>query len=306
MGYGFARETKKIKMSDGRSIPVLGLGTFRMEQSERRLADILSDAFECGLNMIDTAQGYGNEKLIGQALHDIGARRSEYYIIAKLDDSCHERQKAMDAVEQTMENLGTDYIDMFLIHSPNSEVIKKRCYELGYDLDKGWAELNLQAWEALGIYKANNHIGSIGVSNFEIHHLKALCETSGRMPCLNQIKTTAGSIPSQTELFDFCGKHGITICGYSPLGKGNLLMINSIRTVASHYEKSCAQVLLRYIYEKDFCQIVKTTKYEHMYEDTHIYDFELNDNDRNELDRLLLPYNWARVRDPDTGLKKGS
>ena len=300
------KEIEKIKMSDGKSIPVLGLGTYRLEESWRRLEDIFSDAFECGLNLIDTAQGYGNEKLIGRALHDIGARRKDYYIIAKLDDSCHERQKAMDAIEQTMENLRTDYIDVFLIHSPNSDVIKRRCNELGYDENKGWSELNAQAFEALEKYKVGNHIGSIGVSNFEIHHLMALRELSGQLPCMNQIKTTVGSISSQEELFDFCKRQRITVCGYSPLGKGNLLNIDSVRAVASHYKKSCAQVLLRYIYEKGFCQIVKSTDYGHMSEDTDIFDFELNDYDRSELDRLMLMHNWARVRDPDTGLKKGS
>lgn len=294
----------KVQLPDGKSIPCLGIGTFRLEDSSRSLTEIFSDALNCGLNMIDTAQGYANERLIGQALHEIGVNRNEYHLIAKLDDPYHETEKAKVAIERTMSNLKTDYIDVFLIHSPNSDVIRRRCVELGLDETMGWTILNAQAWEVLEEYKKLGHIGSIGVSNFDIHHLMGLYRSTDQFPCINQIKTTVGSIPTQEKLFDFCKKHDIMICGYSPLGKGNLLDQPEISDVASHYGKSSSQVLLRYIFEMGFCQIVKTSDYKHMLEDIDIFDFELNENDRNILRHLMLPYNWARVRDPDTGLKK--
>ena len=293
----------QIRLYNGNELPVIGLGTFKMEECDKCMESIFEDAFLVGISLIDTAQGYHNEKNIGNALYNIGIDRKEYQIMTKLDDDSHSRIDARNAIERSLDYLKTDYIDFFLIHSPNSEIIRKCGEKLEMNADICWKILNADAWEVLEEYYQKGYIKNIGVSNFYPHHLEQLKQTAKISPVINQIKTTVGSIRAEQNVINYCRSNDIHICGYSPLGKGNLLVNRRLCELAEKYEKNVAQVLLRYLFERGFTSIVKSTKKQHLQEIVRLFDFSLCKEDKEILEKFMLEDNWAKVRNPDTGKK---
>lgn len=293
----------QIRLNNGNELPIIGLGTFKMEESYRCMESIFEDAFDVGIRLIDTAQGYHNEKNVGDALYNLGADRKEYQIMTKLDDDAHSRIDARIAIEKSLDYLKLDYIDYFLIHSPNSETIRRCGEKLAINVDTCWKNLNAEAWDVLEEYYQKGYIKNIGVSNFYPHHLEKLQETAKTLPVINQIKTTVGSIMAEYNVINYCRSKQIHICGYSPLGKGNLLVNPELREIAKKYEKTVAQILLRYLFECGFTSIVKSTNRQHLQEIVEIFDFSMCTEDKDIFEKYMLEDNWAKVRNPDTGEK---
>lgn len=293
----------QIRLNNGNEIPVLGLGTFKIQECARPMEAIFEDAFSVGIRLIDTAQGYHNEKIIGDTLCNLGVARSSYQLMTKLDDDVHFRKGAIEAIERSLEDLRTDYIDFFLIHSPNSEVIQNCGEKLDMSVDDSWQKLNAEAWEVFEEYHEKGFIKNIGVSNFYPHHLEQLLQTANILPVVNQIKTTVGSILAEKKVVNYCRNKSIHVCGYSPLGKGNLINNSELYELAQKYDRSVAQVLLRFLFESGFTSIVKSTSKQHLEEIASIFDFSIQVDDKSFLEKYMIEENWAKVRNPDTGEK---
>ena len=191
-----------ITLNDGSQIPQLGFGVFQIEPAETK--DATLSAFEAGYRHIDTAEMYGNEEGVGQAVAASGIDRSEIFITSKLNNGFHERDAALAAFDRTMDLLGLEYLDLFLIHWPLPAV--------GNFVD---------TWKAMEEMKATGRVRSIGVSNFQPHHLQRLFDETGTVPSVNQIEVHP--YLTQDDVRAFNTEHGIATESWSPIAQGKVL-----------------------------------------------------------------------------------
>lgn len=291
----------QYRLADGNLIPIIGLGTHRVDQNENMLV-VIDRAISAGYSMIDTAQGYGNEIEIGNALSQCGVNRSEIYIVSKLDDIFRREQEVIDSFEKSLENLRTEYIDLFLIHAPvSSRMQEKFCSNsVAYNKDY-WVDLNCSAWLTLEGLVRKGLIKSLGVSNFGINHIEEIRNRIIFNPVLNQLKTCIGHLDVHKELFEYCKKNNILVCGYSPFGKGGLLENGIIAGIANKYNRTPAQVVMRFLVSKGFAVVPRASKYRHLQENISIYDFELSEDDNEILEKMRINEKWAMSKNAETG-----
>ncbi|AMC94314.1 2,5-diketo-D-gluconic acid reductase [Erysipelothrix larvae] len=263
---------KDIKLSNGVVIPQLGFGTWQTPSGEVAV-NAVKHALEAGYRHIDTAQMYRNEASVGEALVESGIPRNELFITTKLTNQVRGFDEVTEAVEASLENLKTDYIDLFLIHWPNP--IKFR---------ENWAEMNAEAWRALEAMVEAKKIRAIGISNFMPHHLEALLASAKIKPTVNQIFLAPGCL--QEELVALCRKHDIAIEAYSPLGTGKIFEVELMNEIAAKYNKSVAQVAIRWSLQHDFIPLPKSVTPSRIEENFHVFDFELSDEDMAKIDAL--------------------
>ena len=296
--------TDCFALNDGNFIPVQGLGTHKVDENGTSMQTVVECALEAGYRMFDTAAGYGNEDRLGSALANASVDRRELYLVTKLDDPDHSRERAERSIERALKRLQTDYIDLFLIHSPNSPRLCVSAAELGHpDPENAWGELNAEAWEVMERYHRQGVLKSIGVSNFRMHHLQRLLQTANVVPAANQIKTCPGSLGANRSLERFCSNHRIRLMGYSPFGHGLALQRPEILAIAETHRKIPAQILLRYLYECGVVSIARASSLPHMLENRSIDQFTLSDEEKTALEQLRLEDRWAMIRDPDTGTR---
>lgn len=282
-------------------LPSICLGTHRIDEGERSMEEVLEDAWECGYRMFDSADGYGNEERLGSAFKQMGVNRKEYFLITKLDDVYRSEKAVRDAICRSLESLKTDYIDLFLIHAPNSERMREMVN--GKKGEDYWKTLNQQAYLVMEEFYKQGILREIGVSNFQAHHLKNLLETAEIVPYVNQIKTCVGSIEAQKTLYQLCEAEKIQIMGYSPLGKGNALTHPTVLLLAEKYKKTPAQILLRSLLEQHILPVVRASSVVHMKENIDIFDFHLEQQDVKLLNQIRINENWAMIKDPDSAKK---
>jgi diketogulonate reductase-like aldo/keto reductase len=246
-----------IKMSNGVKIPVLGLGVWRVE-NEQELMAASKTAFEGGYRHIDTAAAYGNEEMVGRAVAAYG-NRSDIFITTKLWNPDHAEAEA--AFELSLKKLGTDYVDLYLIHWPSPKHNKY-----------------VTAWKSLvEIYKSGR-AKAIGVSNFHKHHIEDIVNATGVMPHMNQVERHP--LLQQKELAEYCDSAGIAKTAYSPLGSGRLPEIApKVQPIADKHNKSAAQVILRWHFQSGWVFIPKSVTPERVLENSRIFDFELDEED---------------------------
>lgn len=280
-------------------IPEIGLGTHRIDEKEG-MEKVLERAWKCGYRMFDTAQGYGNEQQIGTALDQLQVKRSEYFLISKLDDIYRDETSVRESVQRSLEALKTDYIDLFLIHSPNSVRMKEMARKQGIQDDTYWEDMNRKAMKVMVELKKEGIFKRIGVSNFNISHLRSLMNSSIEIPEVNQIKMCIGSRGAQENLLRMCAKEHITIMGYSPLGKGIALSHPLILELGGKYEKKPAQIVLNSLRIKGVIPIVRAASQVHMEQNLASFDFTMEMKDVNRLDKILINENWAMIKNPDT------
>lgn len=262
--------TSTYKLNSGYEIPVVGFGTWQMPEGEETQS-IVVYAIETGYRHIDTAKIYGNEASVGRAIEASGVDRDELFITTKLWNDAHGYEEAKAAIDESLDTLGLDYIDLYLIHWPNPEAIRDN-----------WKELNAQAWKAMEEAVEAGKIKSIGISNFKIHHIEALYETAKIKPAVNQIYLNPSD--QQKALVSFCEKEDILLEAYSPLGSGRIFEIEELQEIADKYDKSVAQIVLRWHLQKAFLPLPKTSTKERVPENADIFDFELSDEDVHKLD----------------------
>ncbi|MFW5889371.1 MAG: aldo/keto reductase [Bacillota bacterium] len=269
-------------LSNGVKLPKIGFGTWQIKEGEDAYKAVKT-ALEVGYRHIDTAEGYGNEKSVGRAIKDSGIPRDEIFVTSKLESHIKDYEGAKKAFDQTLENLGMEYIDLFIIHAPWP------WNEMGKDYSEG----NVKAYRALeDIYKAGK-ARAIGVSNFEVEHLKNILDNNDITPHVNQIGYFIGI--DQSKTIEFCRKNDIFIEAYSPLGIGFLLENKIIHSVAEEYGKTPAQICIRYLLQKGVAPLPKSVHKSRMIENSKL-DFEIKDKDMKILDEIKGdPRRWDEI-----------
>lgn len=252
-------------LSNGVKIPVIGFGTWQMPNDETGVQAVLT-ALEAGYRHIDTAQGYRNEESVGKAVKQSGIPRSEVFITSKLNNPMHGYDNTMTSFEQTLRDLGTDYVDLFLIHWPNP-IAFRDC----------WQKTNAETWKAFEeLYEAGK-IRAIGISNFRQHHIDELMKTAKISPMVNQIRLCPGD--TQDELVTYCKERGILLEAYSPLGSGKIFDVPEIKEIAAKYGRSVAQICVRWSLQKGFLPLPKSVTAGRIKENLDVFGFELSDED---------------------------
>ena len=247
-------------LADGNEIPLVGLGVWQMPNG-RECADAVAWALEVGYRHIDTAQAYGNEESVGQGLRESGVPREEVFITTKFFPA---RTDPVAEVERSLQRLGVDYVDLYIIHWPEG--------------GPTWAWPGVERARELG------HARSIGVSNFGVGELRQLLATATVPPVVDQVQFSPYEY--RTALLDSCRQNGITLEAYSPLGTGRHLGSDTVARVARRHGRTPAQVLLRWCIEQGIPVIPKSTHRERIAENAQLFDFRLSDQDIADLDAL--------------------
>ena len=251
-------------LNNGYKIPCIGFGTWQTPDGETAVNSVI-EAIKSGYKHIDTAAIYGNEKSIGKAIKESGINRDELFITSKVWNKDRGYKTTLAAFEKTINDLQIDYLDLYLIHWPAS-----------VNKFNDWDNINLETWKAMTeLYKAGK-IKSIGVSNFMPHHLKSLMETEVK-PMVDQIEFHPGFM--QEETFKYCNDNNILIEAWSPLGTGKMLDNETLKIVASKYNKSVAQLCIRWCLQNNTLPLPKSVTSSRIKENTEIFDFNISDED---------------------------
>jgi len=269
-----------IILNNGQPIPQLGFGVFLIRPEET--AEAVSTALETGYRHIDTAEMYGNEREVGEAIAKSGLSRGDVFVTSKLNNGSHRPEDARQAFSQTLEALGFDYVDMFLIHWPLP-------MKYGGDF--------VSTWETLAEFYREGRARSIGVSNFQAHHLRRLHAQSDVPPAVNQIEISP--YLTQDDLRVFCIEHQIAVEAWSPLAKGGELLVDpEVRRIANQTGKTPAQVVLRWHVERGDIVFPKSVKPARIRENFDIFDFGLSGDDVAAIS--ALDRDQRTGPDPDT------
>jgi len=243
-----------LELLDGHRIPQLGFGVFQVPPEEA--TEVVLAALRTGYTSIDTAAAYDNEREVGEALRRSGAHREDVFVTTKLWNNAQGRETARRALEASLERLGLDSVDLYLIHWPAPQ-----------------QDRYLETWETLCELKAEGRARSIGVSNFLVEHLERIIEATGEVPVLNQIELHPRL--QQRELREYHQERGILTEAWSPLGRGKLLEDPVIGEVADAVGRSAAQVILRWHVQLGNVVIPKSITPARIEENFRIFDFEL-------------------------------
>lgn len=249
-------------MNDGATIPQFGFGVFQIPPEET--APAVRMAIAAGYRHIDTAQMYRNEAGVGQAVAESRVSRDELFITTKLDNDRHGYEEAMRALDESLERLGTDYVDLFLIHWPLP----------GRDR-------YVETWRAFEKLAAEGRARSIGVSNFQPAHLQRLIEQTTTVPAVNQIELHP--YLQQAELVDHHRQHGIATQAWSPIARGAALDDATVTDLARKRGKTPAQVVLRWQLQEGHIVFPKSVTPSRIRENIHVFDFELTDEDMGSI-----------------------
>ena len=271
-------------LSNGVKIPCIGFGTWQVENGNVAVSSVKA-ALEAGYRHIDTAAGYGNEESLGIAARESGIARADLFITSKLQIGIHGYENTLVAFEQTMKNLGMEYLDLYLVHWPNP--IKFRDH---------WQEANAGTWKAFEeLYRAGR-IRAIGISNFRPHHIEALLRTATIAPMVNQIRLCPGD--TQDDVVAYSREHGMLLEAYSPLGVGKIFQVPEMIALAEKYGKSIAQICIRWSLQRGYLPLPKSVTPERIRENAQVFDFELSPEDVQCIADLKGCCGYAS--DPDT------
>ena len=254
--------TDCYQLSNGVEIPCIGFGTWQAADGEVAVSAVRS-AIGCGYRHIDTAQGYGNEASVGIAVKQSGVPREELFITSKLINGDRGYADTLASFARTMDRLGMDYLDLFLIHWPNPIAFRG-----------AWQEANTGAWRAFEeLYRAGR-IRAIGVSNFHPHHIETLMQTATIAPMVNQIRLCPGD--TQDEIVNYCRARNMLLEAYSPLGVGKTFAVPRMQALAKKYGKSVAQICIRWSLQRGYLPLPKSVTPTRIKENTEVFDFALD------------------------------
>jgi 2,5-diketo-D-gluconate reductase A len=256
-----------IELNSGHTIPQLGFGVFQIDPGDT--VEAVLRAFEIGYRHIDTAEMYENEREVGQAIAQSGLDRSEIFVTSKLNNGAHRPDDARRAFEGTLEALGSDYVDLFLIHWP----LPNR-----YDGDY------VSTWRTFEEFAADGRARSIGVSNFEVDHLERLAAETETVPAVNQIELHPYLLNDEVRAYGEA--HGIATEAWSPIAQGGVLDDPAIEEIAERVSRTPAQVVLRWHVQRSSIVFPKSVTPERIRENFEIFDFELEPSDVERIDAL--------------------
>lgn len=258
-----------IRLNNGIEMPKLGLGVFRVEDSAE-LINAVKFAIKSGYRSIDGAAIYGNEEAMGegirQGIKEAGITREDLFITSKVWNADLGYESAIAAYETSLQKIGVDYLDLYLIHWPVEGKYK-------------------EAWRALEYLYQQGRVKAIGVSNFQIHHLEDLLKDANIKPVINQIELHP--YLSQTKVREFCEENNIQVEAWSPLmARNGLLEDETLKEIAKKYNKTTAQVVLRWDLQSHVITIPKSTNEGRLLQNIDIFDFELSKEDMELIDSL--------------------
>ena len=268
-----------VMLDNGQRIPQFGFGVFLIKPKDTEAA--VTAALQAGYRHIDTAEMYGNEAEVGTAIAKSGLGRGEVFVTTKLSNGAHRPDDARRAFDASLKALGFDYVDLFLIHWP---------LPTRYDGDY------VSTWNTLEEFYRDGRVRSIGVSNFQPHHLRRLHQECEISPAVNQIEVNP--YLTQDEVRGFCAEHQIAVEAWSPLARGNVLGDPTIDDIARRVGKTPAQVILRWHIERGDIVFPKSVSPARIRENLDVFDFELPGEDVEAISALNR--NQRTGPDPDT------
>jgi len=263
---------KTLTLANGITIPSIGFGTWQTPDGDIA-AESVKNAIEAGYRHIDTAQAYGNEAGVGEGIRMSGIDRSELFVTTKLTNDNHTYELTKSSFKKSLEDLGLDYVDLFLIHWPRPLRFRDN-----------WQRANEETWRAMEELVDDGRIRAIGLSNFHRHHIDALLQTARIKPVVNQIRLCPGC--TQDELVNYSRECGMMPEAYSPLGTGKIFNVDEVKAMADRYGKSVAQLCIRWSLQMGFIPLPKSVNADRIRENLDVYDFEISAEDMNILTGL--------------------
>jgi diketogulonate reductase-like aldo/keto reductase len=251
-------------LNNGLKMPWLGFGVLQIEDGQQ-VEHAVQAALEIGYRSIDTATVYKNEKGVGKALRESGIPREDIFLTTKVWNDDQRGKRVQAAFEESLTRLDTEYVDLYLVHWP-----VEGCYQ--------------ETWHEMENIYHSGRVKAIGVSNFQVHHLEILLPDSQIVPAVNQIEFHPFLI--QPGLLKFCQENKIQVEAWSPLMQGQIFTEQAVQKLAKKYDKTPAQITLRWDLQHEVVTIPKSTHSNRIAENTRIFDFELSQEDMNVLDAL--------------------
>jgi len=261
--------TDSFILSNGVKVPCVGYGTYLTPDGEVTKKSVM-EALRVGYRHIDTAFAYGNETAVGEGIAASGVKREDIFVTTKHWVTMRGYKKAAKAIDISLKNLGLDYLDLYLIHWP--------CVE---KVSPDWKEINAETWRAFEEAYRSGKIRAIGVSNFQKKHYDALAGMCEIKPMVNQIEFHPGY--TQPETVAYSQKAGMLVQAFSPLGCGAVLSDETLKAVAAKYNRSVAQICLRFVLQSGLNVLTKSVTPSRILENTQIFDFGLSAEDMAEI-----------------------
>lgn len=271
---------QEIILNDGNRIPAVGFGTYKSTIGSGY--EGILDAIRAGYRLLDTAKVYENEAEIARAVKESGIAREEFFLTSKLDRNLLGYDNARAELEKTLQRLGTDYLDLYLLHWPRPDYGRP-------DFDD-WERLDIESWKALEQMQKEGKIRSIGVSNFLPHHLQNLLAHTDVVPAVNQLELHPGYM--QPHTCAFCKDHGIALEAWSPIGRGRLGENPILRAMAEKYHTSIPHLCLTYLHQEGIIVLPKSTSPERMQENRMLEDGILSEADLWKI-RTMPQAGWS-------------
>ena len=255
---------KIYTLNNGVQIPAVGFGTYKA--ADGKSADVIKAAIGSGYRYFDTASFYGTETYLAEAIRQSGLPRKDFFIASKLWKTEMGYENARDAFRRTLENLETDYLDLYLIHWPLPEP--------GYE---NWKELDRETWRALEELYAEGKIRAIGLSNFLPHHIENILAGCTVRPAVDQIEYHPGY--SQEAAVQYCKENGILVQAWSPIGRSRVLKDPLVCELAAKYRVSPAQICLKFAVQRGIVPLPKSSSPERMKQNMDLFSFEMEQED---------------------------
>jgi len=264
-----------IELNNGVKMPIIGLGTAALFGKKAYQSVVW--ALESGYKMIDTASMYGNERNVGKAIQESGIPRDELFITTKVWETDQGYDNTIAALEKSLKKLKLSYIDLYLIHWPRSN-------------------LRFETWKALEKILEDDKARAIGVSNYTIRHLETLFEIASTLPAINQVEFTP--FLYQKELLNFCKNNKIVVGAYSSLTRGQKFDNSTLKSISLKYDKTPAQILIRWGLQHGIIQIPRSQSKQHIHENVDVFDFNIDNEGMELLNNLNEEFRLTE--DPNT------